>query len=462
MATATEVKQRYWTELSEAAGALAANLSKVLRHPGRLAGNALDGGEFWSSEFMVTVNAELPVREDPSRLEAVDAYLAENLLVNLAAEFPEFREIGDWRKVAKDDITPGMIRALNMATHRRKFLEICEVSRSWRQVVDGDATAGALKAFLLLYQGPTLIFYGGYLAKSLPPLGLESTTPQIQRFIDHDCGKKGISAGGRHAYYRAIRAFFNWAFSPASNLGLNPAENAITYVRPPKVEKKLMPAQDEKSFAVLLSHVDNARDRAVIAMLYDSSGRLSEVSNIYEADIIWDKEFVKARAKGGEEVRLPLSEGSRILIKDWLAEFDPKGGPIWGTTKNGIVSMLRRLGEASGVKCNAHTFRRGFASELRRKGVDTLDIMKLGHWKSISMVQRYTESVGFEDSQKHYVAPSEGLVESTHDVPGATRGLPDATRGLSKMTGGLSEVSVVPRNRIELLTRGFSVRCSTY
>jgi hypothetical protein len=31
------------------------------------------------------------------------------------------------------------------------------------------------------------------------------------------------------------------------------------------------------------------------------------------------------------------------------------------------------------------------------------------------------------------------------------------TRGLSKMTGGLSEVSVVPRNRIELLTRGFSV-----
>ncbi len=124
--------------------------------------------------------------------------------------------------------------------------------------------------------------------------------------------------------------------------------------------------------------------------------------------------------------------------------------------------MLRRLGQASGVQCNAHTFRRGFASELRRKGVDTLDIMKLGHWKSISMVQRYSESVGFEDSQKRYVAPSDGLVASTPGSPEVTRGLADTTRGLAKMTGGLSEPSVVPRNRIELLTRGFSVRCSTY
>jgi hypothetical protein len=32
------------------------------------------------------------------------------------------------------------------------------------------------------------------------------------------------------------------------------------------------------------------------------------------------------------------------------------------------------------------------------------------------------------------------------------------TRGFPKMTGGLPDVRVVPRNRIELLTRGFSVR----
>jgi hypothetical protein len=32
----------------------------------------------------------------------------------------------------------------------------------------------------------------------------------------------------------------------------------------------------------------------------------------------------------------------------------------------------------------------------------------------------------------------------------------------TKLTRGFEKAGVVPRNRIELLTRGFSVRCSTY
>ena len=137
---------------------------------------------------------------------------------------------------------------------------------------------------------------------------------------------------------------------------------------------------------------------------------------------------------------MPFSETTEILIKDWLTEYQPNGGPLWGIDKSGIVSMLRRLEEETGIKCNAHTFRRGFASILRRNGVDTLDIMKLGHWKSIQMVQRYTESVDFEDSQKRYRAPMEKLTDLTY---------------------GLTKKAVVPKARIELATRGFSVRCST-
>ena len=53
-------------------------------------------------------------------------------------------------------------------------------------------------------------------------------------------------------------------------------------MKPPKVDERIMPAQDEKSLEVLLSHVDNTRDRAIISTLIDSSGRLSEVSNISE------------------------------------------------------------------------------------------------------------------------------------------------------------------------------------
>ena len=75
-------------------------------------------------------------------------------------------------------------------------------------------------------------------------------------------------------------------------------------------------------------------------------------------------------------------------------------------------------------------------------------------WKSIQMVQRYTESVDFEDSQKRYRAPMEGLADSTD-------GLLKATDGLIKTTDGLTKKGLVPKARIELATRGFSVRCST-
>ncbi len=56
------------------------------------------------------------------------------------------------------------------------------------------------------------------------------------------------------------------------------------------------------------------------------------------------------------------------------------------------------------------------------------------------MVQKYTESVDFEDSQKYYKAPMEQLAD---------------------VTDGFTKDGVVPRPRVELGTRGFSVRCST-
>jgi len=64
--------------------------------------------------------------------------------------------------------------------------------------------------------------------------------------------------------------------------------------------------------------------------------------------------------------------------------------------------MLRRLQEATGIKCNPHSFRRGFACNLHRKGLSTLDIMHLGGWQDLSMVLRYTRSITFDDCLKHY------------------------------------------------------------
>ena len=64
--------------------------------------------------------------------------------------------------------------------------------------------------------------------------------------------------------------------------------------------------------------------------------------------------------------------------------------------------MLHVYSEKLNMPCNAHTFRRTFASNLHRKGVDVEHIMRLGGWETLDMVVRYTRSVKFEDSLKMY------------------------------------------------------------
>jgi hypothetical protein len=85
---------------------------------------------------------------------------------------------------------------------------------------------------------------------------------------------------------------------------------------------------------------------------------------------------------------------------NWL--FSPRSG--YGLNKWGIVDMLQQLRERTSLPCNPHTFRRTFANILAKRGVDSLHIMRLGRWESISMVERYTRSVRFEDSMKFYAA----------------------------------------------------------
>jgi len=51
---------------------------------------------------------------------------------------------------------------------------------------------------------------------------------------------------------------------------------------------------------------------------------------------------------------------------------------------------------------NLHTFRKTSISNLHRGGLDVEHIMRLGGWKSLDMVLRYTRSVKFEDSLKLY------------------------------------------------------------
>jgi site-specific recombinase XerD len=153
----------------------------------------------------------------------------------------------------------------------------------------------------------------------------------------------------------------------------------------------------------LIDQAESVRDKAIISLFADSGLRLSELAYIKRANIDWNTHLIKVKVKGNKEGLAPFGSRTESLLNEWLSQYKPDD-MLWDLNDRGIQTMLGRLKVKTGLPCNAHTFRRTFASILAKRGVDSLHIMRLGRWESIQMVERYTRSVKFDDSVKLYSA----------------------------------------------------------
>ena len=243
----------------------------------------------------------------------------------------------------------------------------------------------------------SLEFYEGYLRLANLVVGFQIKGQDIAQFLDN----LGCSNGGKHAYYRALRAFYNWLYSYKSGYNLNPQANPMLIVEAPKVERMILPSLTPEQLDYLIEQAETIRDKAIISLFADSGLRLSELASINPHNINWSNRLIKVWCKGGKEGYAPFGSRTEKLLREWLSQYQA-GDRLWNLNTWGIVEMLKVLSTKTGLPCNPHTFRRTFASILSKRGVDSLHIMRLGRWESGAMVERYTRSVKFEDSLKLY------------------------------------------------------------
>jgi len=166
----------------------------------------------------------------------------------------------------------------------------------------------------------------------------------------------------------------------------------------------ILPSLKSEQVQYLIANAENVRDKAIISLFADSGIRLNELLHIKERDIDLDSMTVTVWGKGGKQRKAPFTKRAADFIKLALRVNKVNGvsNNIWGLERRGIQMMLYRLQERTGLPCNPHTFRRTFASNLHRAGLDVEHIMRLGGWESLDMVLRYTRSVRFEESLKLY------------------------------------------------------------
>jgi integrase len=144
-----------------------------------------------------------------------------------------------------------------------------------------------------------------------------------------------------------------------------------------------------------LTKCRTSRDRALVAVLWSSGMRRSEVARIQIEDLDLASHKIEVpRAKSGRSRDAHISPRATKLLRRYLRS-RPHGdtGPLWiGTkgplTSDGIRLVLERLGAPS-----AHAWRRGWAVDSLKAGVPQTAIQTAAGWRSGAMVTRYARTL---------------------------------------------------------------------
>jgi integrase/recombinase XerD len=235
----------------------------------------------------------------------------------------------------------------------------------------------------------TLLFYQRCLSKAI---GIDLTAQGINSFLASlTCGN------GKFAYYRAIRALCSWLHRNG-----HIEKNPIKLVDSPHVAKKLLPTINDEQIQLLMEKVESLRDKCIILLLFDSGLRLSEICSVKARDIDWDTNTLRVVVKGNREEKAAFTPMTAMLLKEYLVRNGHNSNTLFGMKPKSVQCMLSKLSKEVGFPCNAHSFRRGFACNLHKKGLSTLSIMHLGRWSSLDMVSRYCRSITFDDCLEQY------------------------------------------------------------
>ena len=230
----------------------------------------------------------------------------------------------------------------------------------------------------------TLEFYRDILYQAVD---IELTSKGINNWLTSlSCGNAKLN------YYRAMKVFCNWLHRSTKI-----AKNPISLVDRPKVSKRVLPVMTKEQLATLTDAADNPRDVCILRLLFDSGCRLAEVVGIKDTDFDWGKGTVTVIGKGNKQRKAPFTKETGELLRDWFSQHK-----TFELSRAGIQTMLARLEQKTGITCNAHAFRRGFAIHQLKRGLSTRVVQSLGGWENITMVEKYSEQLSQEDALEQY------------------------------------------------------------
>lgn len=282
-----------------------------------------------------------------------------------------------------------------------------------------DRRARQLSPATIKFYQNELDWFHNYLKKLHLRLVDQITTDHIRQYLIQLSTHR--SPHGVHASFRAIKAFFTWYTDELDD----PAwRNPMKKVAPPKINTDPLPGVTPLQVQALITACPRGkigeRDKAIIFVLFDTGIRKAELTKLNFGDVDLRTGALQIRAgKGNKDRTVFLGNRARRELIRYLryrGELVP-ASPLWTTqtgerlTDSGLRQIIRRRAEAAGIPApGLHDFRRAFAVESLRNGMDLVTLARLMGHNSLTVLQRYLHLVKDDLQRAHErTSPADNL-----------------------------------------------------
>lgn len=200
----------------------------------------------------------------------------------------------------------------------------------------------------------------------------------------------------------SLKSFFKY-YQKREKIKVNPLAN----IKSPKIAKKLPTyltlEEVSKLLDVEIKSPYDARNKAILELLYSSGIRISELCNMQISNYDSYECIIRLIGKGSKERIIPLGDYAISVLEDYINNYRPKinkkninsifinnrGDAI---SRQFIFKVIKKECLKKGIRKNVspHTLRHTFATHLLQNGADLRIIQELLGHENISTTQIYT------------------------------------------------------------------------
>ena len=238
------------------------------------------------------------------------------------------------------------------------------------------------------------------------PLAITTRDDLLHFFSDLDT--RPYTEWTRNTYRMVVKTFWKWLKGEQNDNQFPEEVSWIKFKRP----KKDIPAEqmlNEGDIHKLLECARALRDRAMIAVLWETGMRVTELGTLSVEDVHFDKHGALLSVDGKTGPRRVRIIQSVPALANWLNQHPNKESlkaPLWVTNSNNgrgkrlqypiIRKMLREIGRIAGIKkrINPHAFRHARATFLAPHITEALMCRYLGWTQGSRMPQVYVHLSG--------------------------------------------------------------------